>query len=151
MTAKVILVLLIAVVLLSLSCRQSPQSPPPDMVIVRVYRDAESDFRRELDYKLYNFTNQRPRISSGRWIYVATVEPYDYRNELGGKVAIIKPQMVVLDAPADAALIRGMEFDLQRAKNVCDMNKQCPAFIPSWVSGDELEAAKKLLDAIAAK
>jgi len=43
-----------------------------------------------------------------------------------------------------------MEFDLQRAKNVCDMNKQCPAFIPSWVSGDELEAAKKLLDAIAA-
>lgn len=139
------IVLFIAVTLLLPSCHHSPLA---DAVIVRVYRDRNSDFSRELDHKLYNFTNQLHRISSGKRILVATVEPFDYKKELGGKVAIIKPQIVILDAPGDANLIEGINFDLQRAKSVCESDRDCPAFIPAWVSGEELEAARKLLEAI---
>jgi hypothetical protein len=118
-------------------------------VIVRVYRDRKSDFASQLDQKFYNFTSERHRVSSGKWIWVATAEPYNYKEELGGKVAAIKPQMIVLDDPADASLIRGMEIDLGQARSACGSNRNCPTFIPSWVSGEELEATRQVLAAIA--
>ena len=81
----------------------------------------------------------------GSWIFIATVEPYHYGDELGGKVATIKPQLIVLDRASDAGLIRGMDVDVRRAVSACGANRMCPAFIPSWVTGEELEAAKQLL------
>ena len=119
------------------------------MVIVRVYRDREADFAHELDRELYSFANAHQTTGSGKWIWVATVEPFHYAEELGGKVAMIKPQLIVLDRASDVSLIRGMDVNPTQAINACGPNRLCPAFIPSWVSGEELEAAKQVLAAIA--
>ncbi|MGD0271912.1 MAG: hypothetical protein ABSB14_22795 [Candidatus Sulfotelmatobacter sp.] len=143
-------VAVLATVLASVSCERH-RIPPPDTVVVRVYRDRESDFARQLDRKLYEFTSEHHTTRSGKWIFIATVEPHHYAEELGGKVATIKPQLVVLDQPRDASLIRGMDVNITRAISACGANRMCPTFIPSWVSGEQLEAAKQVLDAISAE
>jgi len=78
---------------------------------------------------------------------VATMEG-DYQKELTEKIALVKPQMIILDSPADAKLVGGMQFDLRKAKSACGRNRDCPAFIPPWVSGEELEATNILFSAI---
>jgi len=128
------------------SCRRSTDN---NFVVVRVFRDANSDFSRELDRKLYGFNNQH-RVSSGKMIVVATMEG-DYQNELAEKIALVRPQMIILDSPADAKRVGGMQFDLRKAKNVCGRNLDCPAFIPPWVSGEELEATNMLFSAVTAE
>jgi len=115
---------------------------------VRVFRDRESNFAHQLDRKFYNFNGAHHTTSSGKLILVATVEPYHYVEELSGKVATIKPQLVVLNNTSDAGLIRGMDVDVKQAISACGTNRTCPAFIPSWVTGDELEAAKQVLNDI---
>ena len=136
----------VAAMLVFASCeRHQVSEPPPNTVIVRVYRDRDSDFARQLDRKFSEFTSAHHTTSSGKWIFIATVEPYHYVDELGGKVATIKPQLIVLDRASDAGLIRGMDVDVRRAVSACGANRMCPAFIPSWVTGEELEAAKQLL------
>src|ERR1035441_4264797 len=106
------LVVVMTTMLVLASCeRPQVSEPPPDKVIVRVYRDREADFRHELDRKLYSFDSARHTTGSGKWILVATVEPFHYAEELGGKIAIIKPQLIVLDRASDASLIRGMDVN----------------------------------------
>jgi hypothetical protein len=125
------------------SCSRSTDN---NSLVVRVCRDASSDFSRELERKLYGFNNQH-RVSSGKLIVVATMEG-DYQNELAEKIRLVKPQMIILDSPADAKLVGGMQFDLRKAKSACGRNGNCPAFIPTWVSGEELEATNMLFSAI---
>lgn len=136
--------------LLSGACERRPEQSEssPNTVVVRVYRDRDSDFAHQLDRKLSAFTSARHITRSGKWIFIATVEPYNYAQELGGKVATIKPQLVVLDRASDAELIRGMDVDVKQAISACGADRMCPAFIPSWVSGEELEAAKQALDGL---
>ena len=99
-------VAVVAATLVSGSCERHQQSESqPDTVIVRVYRDRESEFAHQLDRKLQDFTTAHLTTSSGKWIFIATVEPYHYTDELGGKVATIKPQLVVLDRASDAERI----------------------------------------------
>jgi hypothetical protein len=126
------------------SCRHSTEN---NIVVVTVFRDADSDFSRELDKKLYGFNDQN-RVSSGKLILVATMEGH-YRDDLVEKIALVKPQIVILDSPADAKLLGGgMQFDLRRAKSVCGRKRDCPAFIPTWVSGEKLEATNMLFSRI---
>src|SRR5467141_2134668 len=56
------------------------------------------------------------RVSSGKLILVATMEG-DYRNDLVEKIALVKPQMIILDSPADAKLVGGVQIDLRNAKS----------------------------------
>jgi hypothetical protein len=138
------IVVLLVFSLVFASCRRSGDN---NFVVVAVFRDASSDFSRELDRKLYGFNDQH-RVSSGKLIVVATEEG-DYQNELAEKITLIKPQIIILDSPADAKLVGGgMQFDLRKAKSVCGRNRNCPAFIPPWVSGEKLEATNMLFSAI---
>ena len=81
------LVVVMTTILVIASCERSQVSEPPlpDRVIVRVYRDREADFAHELDRELYSFANAHHTTGSGKWIWVATVEPFHYTEELGGK------------------------------------------------------------------
>jgi hypothetical protein len=117
-------------------------------VVVRVFRDSDSDFHRDLDSKLYGFNslNHQLRVNSGKLIFVATLEG-NYKEELD-KIALLKPQMIILDSSADAQSLRGIQVDIGKPKNACGTNWNCPAFIPPWVSGEELEASTMLFDAI---
>jgi len=138
------IVVLLVFSLVFASCRHPTEN---SIVVVTVFRDADSDFSRELDKKLYCFNDQN-RVSSGKLILVATMEGH-YRDDLVEKIALVKPQTVILDSPADAKLVGGgMQFDLRKAKSVCGRNRNCPAFIPPWVSGEKLEATNMLFSAI---
>ena len=138
--------IVIALILSSMfsSCGRSSQK---GYVVVRVFRDASADFSHELDRTLYAFDGKH-RTESGKLIIVATMEGSDYRK-LAEKIALVKPQLIILDSPADMPLLSGMDLDLRQAKSACGRNKNCPAFIPPWVSGEELEATKKVFSAIA--
>lgn len=60
----------------------------------------------------------------------------------------MKPDLVVLDSPDQLSanpLIRG---ESRKAKNTCGNQANCPTFVPSWVSGERLEASQKVLDAL---
>ena len=63
---------------------------------MRVFRDGSSDFSHELDRKLYDFNNQH-RVISGKLIVVATMEG-DYQKDLAEKIALVKPQIIILDS-----------------------------------------------------
>jgi hypothetical protein len=127
-----------------LSCSRSTDK---DCVVVRVFRDANADFSRDLDRALYTFGGMH-RTESGKVIMVATMESSDYRK-LAEKIAVGKPQLIILDSPADVTLLNVVDLDLRQAKSACGRNKDCPAFIPPWVSGEELEATKQVFSAIA--
>jgi hypothetical protein len=127
------------------SCRRPTKD---SLVVVRVCRDAHSDFSRELDRRLYGLNNRR--VSSGKLIVVATMEG-DYQEELAKKIALVKPQMIILDSPGDVKRVGGVRLDLQNAKSACGTNRDCPALIPPWVSGDELEATQLVFSAITAE
>ena len=144
-----LVVVMTASVVLASCERPQVSEPPPDKVIVRVYRDREAEFAHELDRKFYNFTSAHHTTRTGKWVWVATVEPYHYAEELGGKIAMIKPQLIILDRTSNAGLIHGMDINLSEASNACGPNRTCPAFIPSWVSGEELEGTKQVLAAVA--
>ena len=78
---------------------------------------------------------------------VATMEG-DYQEELAKKIALVKPQMIILDSPGDVKQVGGVHLDLQNTKSACGTNRDCPAFIPPWVSGEELEATQIVFSAI---
>jgi hypothetical protein len=115
-------------------------------VVVRVFRDANADFSRDLDRALYTFGRMH-RTESGKVIIVATMEGSDYRK-LAEKIAVVKPQLIILDSPADVTALNVVDLDLRQAKGACGRNKDGPAFIPPWVSGEELEATKQVFSAI---
>jgi energy-converting hydrogenase Eha subunit E len=148
-TIGVSLLVIVVLTLFTYAARRERADIMAAKVIVRIYRDRDSDFAQELDQKLHGFTSERHMTTSGKWIGVATVEPYRYPDELSGKVATIKPQMIILDSPNDAKLIGGMDVNLNQTTNVCGRTRTCHAFIPSWVSGDELEATKLVLPELA--
>lgn len=127
------------------SCRRAKDN---SFVVVRVCRDTHSDFSRELDRRLYGFNNHR--VSSGKLIVVAIMEG-DYQEELADKIALVRPQMIILDSPGDVKRAGGVQLDLQNAKSACGRNRDCPAFIPPWVSGEELEATQMVFSAITAE
>lgn len=124
------------------SCRRPTND---SFVVVRVCRDAHSDFSRELDRRLYGINNRR--ISSGKLIVVATMEG-NYQEELAQKIALVRPQMIILDSPDDVKQVSGAHLDLQNARSACGTNRDCPALIPPWVSGEELEATQIVLSAV---
>ena len=121
-------------------------------LVVRIYRDSNSAFGRDLDRKLYslNDPNNQLRVRSGKLIVVATMEG-DYQEALAGKIATAKPQMIILDTPADAKQLHGVPLDLATAKNACGAEGNCLAFIPPWVDGEELDATNLVLSAVTKK
>jgi len=127
--------------------RSRRHAAEPDVVVVRVFRDNKSEFRSNLDRRLYSFNDQQRRTETGKYIVVATMEPYDYRAELDGKVARVQPQLVVLDSVEDTKLLADLG-GIHGAKSACGVERNCPAFIPAWVRGDELNATKQVFDFI---
>lgn len=138
-------IVVLSICSLSIACR-GPRDP--GTVVVRVFRDSQSDFRWDLDSKLYSFNNfdRRLRVTSGKMVFVATVEG-NYKEELSN-IVLFKPQIIILDSISDTQLLSEIQVNLAEARNACGSRGNCPAFIPPWVSGEELEATTKLFDSI---
>jgi len=119
-------------------------TPGLNPVIVRVFRDSKLDSRRQLDKKLYAFTGQR--MKSGRPIVVGTFDT-DYEDGLR-RLGDWKPQLIVLDSPDDLPKLELEATHTPTIRNACAPPRNCPAFVPTWVSGEQSEAAQLVLNAI---
>ena len=110
-------------------------------VIVRVLRDTKNASLHEIDKKIFAVTGRR--LESGGVILVAVYqENYDRMLE---RIAVLHPQLVILDSPADLEKIQGTVGARVVTQNACGSDRNCPAFIPPWVLGDQLEATKLVL------
>lgn len=123
-------------------------------LVLHVYRDRTSAVGRELDRRFYEFSTKQIKSSSGRQIFIATVEPRDYKQMLRDKVGKeLLPELIVLNSNADEAVNPIVEREAAHAINICPAVRACPtvvpAFIPSWVSNaEELQAAQQVLNAL---
>ena len=127
--------------------------PKPKPIVVNVLNNLSSPYGHELDHRIIDFQTSNPRTSSGRPIVVRTVEIGDYKDMLQNHIGRdINVQLVILDAPEDAAMNPHLQADMARAVNVCAALKACPAnvpaLIPSGTEGDELEAAQQFEQAL---
>ena len=144
-------ILLISAFFLLGGCSKLRAKPKP--VVVSVLTNLTSPYGHELDHRIIDFQTSNPRTSSGRPIVVRPVEIGDYKDMLEKHVGRdITVQMVILDAPEDAALNPTLQSQMAHAVNICAALKACPAqvpsLIPSSVEGDELEAAQKFQQAL---
>jgi len=127
--------------------------PKPKPISVNVMCNLKSPYGHELDHRILDFQTSDARTASGRPISVRLVEIGDYRDMLENHIGKdINVQMVILDAPEDAALNPGIQADMGHAVNICAALKACPAvvpvIIPSGVGGEDLEAAQKFQEAL---
>jgi hypothetical protein len=122
--------------------------PKPQSISVNVLCNLKSPYGNALDHRILDFQTSNPRTASGRPIVIRPVEIGDYKDMLEKHIGRdINVQVVILDAPEDAALNPGIQADMAHAVNICAALKACPAVvpvvIPSSVEGEELEAAQK--------
>ena len=146
-----LIILLIPALLLLDGCKYF--RPKPKQISVSVLCNLKSPYGHELDHRILDFQTSDPRTASGRPISVRLVEIGDYKDMLEKHIGKdINVQMVILDAPEDAALNPGIQADMAHAVNICAALKACPAVvpavIPSSVGGEELEAAQKFQQAL---
>src|SRR5271167_685036 len=139
-----LVILLIPALFLLDGCNMKPKPKP---VIVSVLTNLSSPYGHELDHRIIEFQTSNPRTNSGRPIVIRPVEIGDYKDMLQNHIGKdITVQMVILDAPEDAALNAHIQADMGRAVNVCAAVKACPAnvpaLIPSGTQGEDLEAAQ---------
>ena len=144
-------ILLIPAILILDGCKYFRPKPKP--VSVNVLCNLKSPYGNELDHRILDFQTSNPRTSSGRPIVIRPVEIGDYKDMLEKHIGRdIVVQMVILDAPEDAALNPGIQADMAHAVDICAALKACPAVvpvvIPSGVEGEDLEAAQKFQEAL---
>ena len=125
-------------------CKMTPKPKP---IVVRVLNNLSSPYGHELDHRIIEFQTSNPRTSSGRPIVVRPVEIGDYKDLLTKHIGKdVTVELLILDAPEDAAMNPGIQADMGRAVNVCAAVKACPAnvpaLIPSGTEGEDLEAAQ---------
>jgi len=76
---------------------------------------------------------------------IATLESHDYRNTVR-VFADHCCELIVLDSPDDALLNPKLPAELGQSVNLCSDKQLCPAFIPSWIAGEQREASQMFLD-----
>jgi hypothetical protein len=146
-----LLILLITALFILGGCKYFKAKPKP--IDVNVLCNLKSPYGNELDHRILDFQTSNPRTSSGRPIVIRPVEIGDYKDMLEKHIGRdINVQMVILDAPEDAALNAGIQADMVHSVDICAALKACPAVvpvvIPSSVEGEELEAAQKFQQAL---
>jgi hypothetical protein len=127
--------------------------PKPRPISVSVLCNLKSPYGNALDHRILDFQTSNPRTASGRPIVIRPVEIGDYKDMLEKHIGRdINIQVVILDAPEDAALNPGIQADMAHSVNICAALNACPAVvpvvIPSSVEGEELEAAQMFQQAL---
>jgi hypothetical protein len=147
---RILPVLCIVLVFGLLSCRSSQ----PQTVVVNVLRDGQSSFSPVIERRLLAFQNSQPKTKDGKLIIVQAILPThgQFENIVGhaSHLSNMKPDVIVLDSSQQTRLNPLLKRESVGAKNVCGEEADCPAFVPSWVSGEKLEASQQVLRALLA-
>jgi hypothetical protein len=126
----------------SISCRRHEMNSP---VVVHIYRDRNGSIEPWLWQEIREFQEAGVRTASGRAIILATYEPADYLKTLGEVGIALKPDLVVLNSASEADTNPALKAELNGARRLCATAGGCPAFVPSWASGEGREAAQRFL------
>ena len=145
------LYLVLASLFLGLGCHPQPK---PAAVVVHVFRDLHSPYGFELDHRILEFQASNPRLSSGAPIVIKTFDDLDYDTALKAHFdSDLRVEVVILNAPADAAKNPAIAANLAHAVNICAAAKACPAdvpaFVPSSATGDQAQAAQVFITTLA--
>ncbi len=139
--------LLLIVALLG-ACKPKPKNTP---VVVRILRDLRSIYGSEFDRRILEFQGSNPRLPSGQGIIISS-ETGDYKDMLQKQTSNTEAgaDLVILDAPEDAAASPALQIALPQAANVCAGVKACPAIvpaiIPAQITGNRRQAAQMFVD-----
>lgn len=129
-------------------CRRSNQSP----IVVNLLRNEKSRAFGITEPKLLEFESQHPKTSSGRSIIVQSILMNEAQFERTlvdqAQLSAMKPDLVVLDSPDQIRVSSAIEAEAANATNVCGSITNCPAFVPTWVSGERLDAIHAVLKAL---
>ena len=145
--------LVILSLLLGMGCHKQP---PPQPVVVRVFRDLHSPYGHELDHRILEYQLTNPRLASGAPIVVKTFDDMDYETALKSRFdRDLSVDVVILNAATDANGNPPLVADLAHATDICAAVKACPAnvpaFVPSNANGASAEGGQKFIQALAAK
>lgn len=119
-------------------------------VAVRIFRDLNSPYARELDHRILEFQQTNPHVSSGAPITLETYQAGQYATFLQQHLNQgITTEVVILNSAQDASANPAVQAELGHAVNICAAVRACPAevpaFIPSSVAGASAEAGQQLL------
>jgi len=121
-------------------------------VVVNLLRDGKSKTFSIVEHRLLGFQASRPKTTSDRRIVVQSIllDLSRFEQVLADEAALsaLEPDLVILDSP-DQERLSAMADRSAKKSNACGLENNCPAFIPTWVKDDCLEAAEKTLKALA--
>ncbi len=115
-------------------------------VVVHVFRDQGAPNAAQVTRAVERFQALKIHATDGKLIIVEEVEPGDYRARLGELGQSLKPELVFLNARADAEKNPLLREELNRAVELGGEGRRFVAFIPSWVAGDELLATRTFVN-----
>jgi hypothetical protein len=144
------IVVVVTIAFLFVGCKRSNEE-----VAVNVLRENKSAFFEQHEHKLLRFQQSRPKTASGRYIIIASVLPShgDFKKILSedSRLSNLKPDLVILSSSDQRTLGPIVAAESSNSTNLCNDSSDCPAFIPSWVNGDKLEATKQVLRVLSIK
>jgi hypothetical protein len=151
---RTIVIATLVIFLLSIAwvgCQQTNQE-----VTVTVLVDVDSPAFKVVSHKLVVFGAEQHRTATHKSIAVqnmlmSTSHFKQYLVNRFGTTTGLAPDIVVLGSPEQADLSSITKREAAQARDVCGAVARCPAFIPSWVTGDKLEAAQQVFRALAAR
>jgi hypothetical protein len=120
---------------LFLGCEERSHPTP---VVVHVLRDASASFAKNLRQADLEFGSSKARLSSGRWMMIATNEGDSY-PALVKRLAPTTEDLVVLNSLSDLPDVAAVKDHVGRPQFICG---GAPAYIPDWVSGEQREATE---------
>jgi hypothetical protein len=149
-TTRVVLILSALIASNLIGCKRQKEE-----VVVTVLRDNKSAFFELQEHKLLGLQIRQARTSTGKYIIVESVLPShdDFLKLLsdGPRLSNVKPDLIVLDSPDQRKLSQLLSIESANSSDSCGETTNCPTFIPSWVEGDKLEAAKQVLETLSVK
>ena len=146
--AKSSLAVFIVLAIISFTGCHPKQRQKP--VAVRIFRDLNSPYARELDHRILEFQQTNPHVSSGAPITLQTYQAGQYATFLQQHLnRDITTEVVILNSAQDAGANPAVQSEMGHAVNICAAVRACPAevpaFIPSSVAGASAEAGQQLL------
>lgn len=144
----------VAAVVTSAAFFSACTKPKPNAVTVRIFRDPDSSYAQQLDYRILEFQGTNPRLSNGAAVQVGSLNIVDYKSGVGN-MSDPQVEIVILNSPEDAVSSPALQAELAHAVNVCGAFQACPANVPALVpanlSGERAEAANKFVQFLATK
>lgn len=149
MTCKKLLRVLVSAAALALATACKDKKPVDNFVHVGVYGQMNSRYEPILTPRFRSFSRERATLPSGRKIMVSEVMEANFYDHLADPAYREQAQMIVLNAEQETAVDPNLASEFVHARKACTQQIPCYLLIPNSVSGEQRDAAQRLLDYLA--